>query len=54
MVVITTIGREIFSFMDGFCSYNQIQMRPNDAEMMIFIIPWGTFVTAMSFGLKNA
>lgn len=37
-------GCEIFSFMDGFSRYNQINIRP-----------WGTFVyRKLPFGLKNA
>jgi hypothetical protein len=32
-------GREIFSFMDGFSSYNQIEIHPEDQQKMTFIFP---------------
>ena len=45
---------EIFSFMDGFSSYNQIQIKPKDQHKIDFICPWGTFTyKKMPFGLKN-
>jgi hypothetical protein len=48
------VGREIFSFMDEFSGYNQIQIKPKDQHKKIFICPWGTFAyRKMSFGLKN-
>jgi len=44
----------LFSFMDGFLSYNQIKMAPKDMEKTTFITLWGTFCyEVMSFGLKN-
>lgn len=36
-------GNEIFSFMDGFSSYNQISIPPEDHHKTTFICPWGTF-----------
>ena len=45
-------GDEIFSFMDGFSGYNQIQIRPEDQHKTAFICPWGT--RKMLFGLKKA
>ena len=33
----------IFSFMDGFSGYNQIEILPSDQHKMTFICPWGTF-----------
>jgi hypothetical protein len=46
---------EIFSFMDRFSGYNQIQIKPEDQHKMKFICPWGTFsYWKMPFGLKNA
>lgn len=46
---------EIFSFMDGFSDYNQIQIKPEDQHKTTFICPWGTFTyQKMPFGLKNA
>jgi hypothetical protein len=34
---------EAFSFMDGFSSYNQIKITPEDQHKTTFIFPWGTF-----------
>ena len=48
-------GCEIFSFMDGFSGYNQIDILPQDQQKMAFIFPWGTFTyKKLPFGLKNA
>jgi hypothetical protein len=47
-------GSEVFSFMDRFSGYNQIQIKPEDQHKMTFIFPWGTFAyQKMPFGLKN-
>jgi len=44
----------LFSFMDGFSSYNQIKMASEDMEKTTFITLWGTFCyKVMPFGLKN-
>lgn len=49
------IGCEVFSFMDGFSKYNQINIRPQDQSKTAFIFPWGTFsYCKLLFGLKNA
>jgi hypothetical protein len=41
--------------MDGFSSYNQIQVHPTDQYKTAFTTPWGTFAyRIMPFGLKNA
>ena len=37
------VGSEVFSFMDGFSKYNQIQIKPKDQHKTTFICPWGTF-----------
>ena len=34
-------GSEVFSFMDGFARYNQIQIKPEDQHKAVFIFPWG-------------
>lgn len=34
---------EIFSFMDDFSDYNQINIRPQDQYKIAFICLWGTF-----------
>jgi hypothetical protein len=45
---------EVFSFMDGFSRYNQIQIKPDDRHKTTFIYPWGTFsYHKIPFGLKN-
>jgi hypothetical protein len=36
-------GSEIFSLMDGFSGYNQINILPMDQQKTAFIFPWGTF-----------
>jgi hypothetical protein len=47
-------GSEVFSFMDGFLGYNQIEIKPEDQHKMEFICPWGTFsYRKMYFDLKN-
>jgi hypothetical protein len=46
---------EIFSLMDGFSGYNQINIAPEDQHKKTFICPWGTFAyRKLPFGLKNA
>jgi hypothetical protein len=48
-------GSEIYSFMDGFSGYNQINIAPADQHKTAFICPWGTFAyKKLPFGLKNA
>jgi hypothetical protein len=48
-------GSVIFSFMDGFFGYNQIEILPTDQHKTAFICPWGTFTyRKLPFGLKNA
>ena len=47
-------GNDIFSFMDGFSNYNQIQIKQADQHKTTFIFPWGTFCYKnIPFGLKN-
>ena len=47
-------GSAIFSFMDGFSGYNQIEILPSDQLKTAFICPWGTFAyRKLPFGLKN-
>jgi hypothetical protein len=48
------VGSEVFSFMDGFSVYNQIQINPEDQHKKTFICPWGNFsYRKMNFILKN-
>jgi hypothetical protein len=54
-IVNDCVGSEIFSLMDGFSGYNQINIAPEDQHKMTFICPWGTFAyRKLPFGLKNA
>ena len=49
------VGSEVFSFMDGFFGYNQIQIKSEYQHKIAFICPWGTFMyNKIPFGLKNA
>jgi hypothetical protein len=48
-------GSEIFSLMDGFSGYYQINIVPEYQHKTAFICPWGTFTyRKLPFGLKNA
>jgi hypothetical protein len=48
------VGSEVFSFMDGFSGYNQIQIKHEDQHKMTFICPWGNFsYRKMPVILKN-
>jgi hypothetical protein len=48
-------GSEIFSLMDGFSGYNQINIVPVDQHKTTFICPWGTSAyQKLHFVLKNA
>jgi hypothetical protein len=42
-IIDNCIGNVIFSFMDGFLGYNQIEILPVDQHKTTFIYPWGTF-----------
>lgn len=48
------VGNDIFSFMDGFSSHNQIVIHPKDQHKTNFIFPWGIFTyKKMPSILKN-
>ena len=50
----STTGNAMFSFMDEFSGYNQIQMALRDVGKTAFKTPIGNFYyTVMPFGLKN-
>ena len=54
MLVNSTAGHPMLSFMDGFSRYNKILMAPEDMEKTSFINEWGTYYyRVMPFGLKN-
>ena len=55
MLVDSTAGHSMLSFMDGFFWYSHILMAPKDIEKTSFITKWGTYCyRVMLFGLKNA
>ena len=55
LIVDTTAGHELLSFMDAFSRYNQINMDPDDPEKTSFVTGQGTYCyRVMPFGLKNA
>ena len=46
---------KLFTFMDAFSRYNQIQMAEEDQEKTVFITNQGLYCyRVMPFGLKNA
>ena len=48
-------GHPHFCFLDGYSSYNQIAIAPEDQEKTTFTCPYGTFAfRRMPFGLCNA
>lgn len=55
IIMDSTIGHEILSFMYTFSSYNQIRIHKEDQQKKIFTTPWGMFCwVVMPFSLKNA
>ncbi|RVW84686.1 Retrovirus-related Pol polyprotein from transposon 17.6 [Vitis vinifera] len=55
MLVDSTAGHSMLSFMDRFSGYSQILMALEDMEKTSFITEWGTYCyRVMPFGLKNA
>ena len=54
MLIDSTVGHAMLSFMDGFFGYDQIMMAPEDREKTSFITERGTYCyRVMLFGLKN-
>ena len=48
------VGHECYSFVDGFSSYNQIQITSEDRPFTTFTMDWDTFAcNIMPFGLCN-
>jgi hypothetical protein len=48
------VGSSRISLLDGFSSYNQVLVHPEDQEKTNFTTPWGTFMyVKMPFGLMN-
>ena len=55
MLVDSTTGHSMLSFMDGFSRYNQLMKALKNMEKTSFITEWGTYCyQVMPFGLKNA
>jgi hypothetical protein len=55
LLVDSTSGHELLTFMDAFSGYNQIHMDEADQEKTSFITDRGLYCyKMMSFGLKNA
>ncbi|GMH09059.1 hypothetical protein Nepgr_010899 [Nepenthes gracilis] len=55
LLVDSTSGHELLSFMDAYSGYNQISMSPEDEEHTSFMTDQGTYCyKIMPFGLKNA
>ena len=49
------VGSRRISLLDGFSSYNQVLVIPEDQLKTAFTTPWGTFIyVKMTFGLRNA
>jgi hypothetical protein len=49
------VGSSRISLLDGFSSYNQVLVHPDDQEKTSFTTPWGTFMYVKTpFGLMNA
>ncbi|CAN6455713.1 unnamed protein product [Victoria cruziana] len=47
--------KSYFCFLDGYSSYNQVEVHPDDQEKTTFTCPFGTFAfRRMPFGLCNA
>jgi hypothetical protein len=48
-------NHSFFCYLDGYSSYHQIPIHPDDQSKTTFTCPYGTFAyTRMSFGLCNA
>jgi hypothetical protein len=49
------VGKESYSFTDGFSGYHQERIVEEDKNKTTFIKEWGSFAyNVMPFGLKNA
>ena len=44
VLVDNTAQFSVFSFIDGFSGYNQVEISPDDMEKTVFITLWGTFL----------
>ena len=47
-------GHQVYTLMDGYSGYNQIQVAQRDQHKTAFTTPWDTFIClVMCFGLCN-
>lgn len=54
-VLDTLLGKQYFSFLDGYSGYNQVHIAPEDQDKTTFTCPWGTYAyRVFPFGLCNA
>lgn len=55
LIVDSTMGHRMLSFMDAYVRDNQIRIKPEDKEKTSFITDRGLYYyKAIPFGLKNA
>ncbi|KAM2971463.1 hypothetical protein FF2_018276 [Malus domestica] len=55
LLVDSTSGNQLLSFLDAYSGYNQIAIYKPDKEITAFVIERGTYCyKVMPFGLKNA
>jgi hypothetical protein len=53
-VLDVVIGYALYTFLDGFCGYNQLSVAKYDRYKTAFVTKWGAFVwLVMPFELKN-
>lgn len=49
------VGKEFYSFTDGFSGYLQVRIAEEDKKKTTLITEWGSFAyNVMPFGIKNA
>jgi hypothetical protein len=54
-VIEQAVGKEAYSFTDGFSGYHQVRIAEEEKRKTTFIIEWGYFAyNLMTSGLKNA
>ncbi|KAL4334846.1 hypothetical protein GQ457_07G006090 [Hibiscus cannabinus] len=54
-MLVQLAGKQFYCFLDGYSSYNQIAIAPEDQSKTTFTCPYGTFAfRRMPFGLCNA
>lgn len=55
LIIDSTAGHPLLSFMDAYSKYNQIKMSPDNEKKIVFIMDQVLYCyKAMSFGCKNA